>query len=111
MLPPRPGGSGRAAERSRRLRNPFAAPVPHQKVGQPYRWRLSIAPLAAAELLAEHLAQRRAARALVAHVLAVVVALVQRGLDAERDLALVRAHVDDLHVELVAFLHHVAPTL
>jgi len=41
----------------------------------------------------------------------VVLAFVQRGLHRERDLALVRVHVDDLHVQLVAFLHHVARVL
>src|SRR5712664_926383 len=83
------------------------------QVAPPLRRPLSlpIAALAPAELLAEHLAQRSAAGALVAHVLAVVVALVERRLHAERDLALVRVHVDDLHVELVALLHHVARVL
>src|SRR5207245_5847945 len=65
----------------------------------------------AAELLAEHVTERGAPALLVAHVLAVVLALVQRGLHRERNLALVRVHVDDLHVELVAFLHHVARVL
>src|SRR2546428_495135 len=68
-------------------------------------------PTLASELLAEHVTERGAPALLVAHVLAVVLALVQRGLHRERNLALVRVHVDDLHVELVAFLHHVARVL
>src|SRR5260221_3636076 len=68
--------------------------------------------LALAELVREDVAEAGAARGLlVPHVLAVVVALVQRGLHAERHLALVRVHVDDLHVQLVAFLDHVARVL
>src|SRR5207248_307920 len=57
--------------------------------------KLPIAALAAlaAQLVAEHVAEAGARPALLlAHVLAVVVALVQRGLDAEGDLALVRVH-------------------
>src|SRR6202022_3350088 len=73
------------------------------------RW-LPVASLAP-QLLAEDVAERRAAALLVAHVLPVVLALVQRGLHRERDLALVRVHVDDLHVQLVAFLHLVARVL
>src|SRR3954466_12668327 len=73
--------------------------------------RLAIPPLAA-ELLAEHVAEGRAGAGLLrAHVLAVVLALVQGGLHRQRHLALVRVHVDDLHVQLVAFLHHVARVL
>src|SRR3989475_3403456 len=68
-------------------------------------------PTLASELLAEHVTERGAPALLVAHVLAVVLALVQGGLHRERNLALVRVHVDDLHVELVAFLHHVARVL
>src|SRR6266481_5080723 len=71
---------------------------------------LPIAPLPP-QLLPEDVPETRPAALLVAHVLPVVLALVQRGLHRERHLALVRVHVDDLHVQLVAFLHHVARVL
>src|SRR5712664_1078081 len=89
-------GGGEIAQVAPPLRRPLSLPV---------------ATLAAAQLLSEHLAERSAARALVAHVLAVVVPLVQRRLHAERHLALVRVHVDDLHVELVPFLDDIAGVL
>src|SRR5205823_5080895 len=96
----------------------IASGSPPSRYGQVLR-TLPVAPTTtslpvatlAAQLLAEHVAERSAAALLVAHVLAVVLALVQRGLDRERHLALVRVHVDDLHVQLVAFLHHVAGVL
>src|SRR6266568_3071282 len=66
--------------------------------------------LAPVELL-HQVAEAGAAVALLAQVLVVVVVAARERLDGQRDLALVLVHVDDLHVDLVALLHHVARVL
>src|SRR6266568_3400705 len=66
--------------------------------------------LAPVELL-HQVAEAGAAVALLAQVLVIVVVAARERLDGQRDLALVLVHVDDLHVDLVALLHHVARVL
>src|SRR5512138_42131 len=67
--------------------------------------------LPSVELL-HQVAQPRAAVALAAEVLAVVVlAIAVERLDRERDLALLQVHVDDLDLDLVPLLHDVAGVL
>src|SRR6266545_3810747 len=68
--------------------------------------------LAAVELLHE-VAEPRAPVALAAQVLAVVLlaAVAVERLDRERDLPLLKVHVDDLHVDLLALRHDVARVL
>src|SRR5574340_1762142 len=96
--PPKRSGRPRSLEAARR---------------EARRARTGAPPLLPAVELLHQVAQAGAAVALAAEVLAVIVltAVAAERLDREGDLAVLEVHVDDLDLDLLPLLHHVAGVL